>query len=86
MTHFDFILALGDDSTDEEMFSVLPDWAYTIHVGAAPTRARFGLHGPNEALELLEELVLVSEMASLGKQKSKNPKSPLELREPESST
>jgi len=44
------------------------------------------LHGPNEALELLEELVLVSEMASLGKQKSKNPKSPLELREPESST
>jgi trehalose 6-phosphate synthase/phosphatase len=78
----DFILALGDDSTDEDMFNVLPGWAYTIHVGAAATAARFSLHGPGEAVDLLEELLLVSEMTELGKEKNKDPKSPFELREP----
>jgi trehalose-6-phosphatase len=29
---FDFILTLEDDSTDEEIFAVLPRQAYSIHV------------------------------------------------------
>ncbi len=36
----DFVLAAGDDATDEEMFSVLPERAWSIHVGGMITRAR----------------------------------------------
>jgi trehalose 6-phosphate synthase/phosphatase len=53
---FDFILAMGDDSTDEDMFAVLPNWAYSFRVGDNRTRARFRLSGPSEVLELLREL------------------------------
>src|SRR5215468_1777612 len=53
---FDFILAIGDDTTDEEMFAALPAGTYTFHVGASRTRARFYLRDPSEVLQLLEEL------------------------------
>ena len=57
---FDFVLAIGDDRTDEDMFSVLPPTAYSIRVGLAPSPslARFNLHSPNEVLELLERLLV----------------------------
>lgn len=31
---YDFIVSLGDDTTDEDMFRQLPNWAYTIKVGS----------------------------------------------------
>ena len=37
----DFILAAGDDRTDEDLFSRLPGRAWTVHVGSGPTRASF---------------------------------------------
>ena len=40
---FDFILAIGDDLTDEDMFAVVPPWAYSFRVGAHRTHARFRL-------------------------------------------
>jgi trehalose 6-phosphate synthase/phosphatase len=67
---FDCILALGDDATDEEMFTVLPRQAYSFHIGASSTRARFNLRDPSEVLQLLEELI-VYEDARMKKQKSK---------------
>jgi len=54
---FDFILAIGDDLTDEDMFTVLPGRAYSIRVGSGPTRARFHLRGPDEVLQFLETLI-----------------------------
>jgi trehalose 6-phosphate synthase/phosphatase len=54
--NFDFILAIGDDATDEDMFAVLPHWAYSFRVGANRTRARFRLRGPAEVLQLLRGL------------------------------
>jgi trehalose 6-phosphate synthase/phosphatase len=54
--NFDFILAIGDDSTDEDMFAVLPYWGYSFRVGAHPTRARFRMGDPAEVLEFLREL------------------------------
>ena len=54
---FDFILAIGDDLTDEDMFTLLPGRAYSIRVGNRPTRARFHLRGPDEVLQLLESLI-----------------------------
>jgi trehalose 6-phosphate synthase/phosphatase len=54
--NFDFILALGDDWTDEELFTALPKTAHTIRIGVTQLPARFHLHNPSEALGLLEEL------------------------------
>jgi trehalose 6-phosphate synthase/phosphatase len=53
----DFILCVGDDLTDEDMFAALPPRAWTCHVGPAPdTQARHFLENPGEVLELLSEL------------------------------
>ena len=39
--NFDFILAYGDDWTDEYTFEALPEESYTIKVGAKITKAKF---------------------------------------------
>ncbi len=52
----DFILAIGDDWTDEDLFKTLPDTAYTIRVGIRRSRARFSTHSHMEVLELLGKL------------------------------
>lgn len=55
---FGFILAIGDDLTDEDMFAVLPPWAYSFRVGDRRTHARFRLQSPEEVVQLLAELAL----------------------------
>jgi len=54
---WDFILAAGDDYTDEEMFSVLPDEAYSIKVGFTASRARFNVDSVKEIRLLLNKLL-----------------------------
>ena len=54
--HFDFILAAGDDWTDEDLFAVLPDSAFTIRVGQVNSRARFNLDDPEDVFSLLSSL------------------------------
>ncbi len=54
---WEFLLAAGDDYTDEEMFSVLPDSAYSIKVGISISKARFNVDTVNEVRSLLKELV-----------------------------
>jgi len=54
--YFDFILAAGDDKTDESMFEVMPDPAYTIRVGLSPSFARFNVPGFSDLLSLLKTL------------------------------
>ncbi len=54
---WNFILAVGDDWTDEDTFSVLPDEAWSIKVGFAPfTRARYFLETPDKARSLIKTL------------------------------
>lgn len=53
----DFILALGDDHTDEDIFKALSPEAYTIKVGSNISAARFYLRDYREVRELLKELV-----------------------------
>lgn len=55
--NWDFLLVAGDDYTDEEMFSVLPDEAYSIKVGISISKARFNVDTLNEIRSLLKELV-----------------------------
>lgn len=53
---YDFILAVGDDSTDEELFKALPDNAYSIRVGLTQSHARYNLQRPSNVIELLRQL------------------------------
>ena len=54
----DFILALGDDRTDEDTFRALPPDAYSVKVGSASrSLARFHVAGTAEVRELLRSLL-----------------------------
>lgn len=52
----DFIMAIGDDFTDEDMFAILPTQAYSIKVGRGLTEARYRLQDSEEVIELLKKL------------------------------
>jgi trehalose 6-phosphate synthase/phosphatase len=52
----DFVLCLGDDYTDEDMFEILPVSAYTIKVGRGTTSARLRARTIDEAQHLLKKL------------------------------
>jgi trehalose 6-phosphate synthase/phosphatase len=55
--NFDFILAIGDDSTDEDMFNILPPEAYSFRVGeTSRSHARYRLRDPSEVAQFLREL------------------------------
>jgi trehalose 6-phosphate synthase/phosphatase len=53
---FDFILAVGDDWTDEDLFKALPETAYSIRVGLTQSYARFNLYSHVEVMKLLRGL------------------------------
>jgi trehalose 6-phosphate synthase/phosphatase len=55
---WDYILAIGDDWTDEDIFAVLPDKAWSIRVGFIPfTRAQYLLESSGEVRKLLSSLL-----------------------------
>ena len=58
---WDFILAVGDDSTDEDTFKVIPPDQYSIKVGLAQTAARYNLIGVEQVRGLLKKLIDTSE-------------------------
>jgi len=51
------ILAMGDDRTDEDLFAALPEDAFAIHVGPAPSRASLRLASVADARALLRSLL-----------------------------
>jgi trehalose 6-phosphate synthase/phosphatase len=53
---WDFILAAGDDTTDEDFLSVVPDIAFTFKIGPGKTVAKNRLPNPNAFVELLSNL------------------------------
>ena len=52
----EFILAAGDDYTDEDMFRELPDSACTIKVGPGDTKAKLQVRSVERMIVLLDEL------------------------------
>jgi trehalose 6-phosphate synthase/phosphatase len=50
---FDFLLAMGDDHTDEDIFESLPDLATTIKVGSSVSAAKYYLTDVKQVRELL---------------------------------
>ena len=53
---YDFIVSIGDDTTDEDMFRQLPNSAYTIKVGPGTSFARYRLARQRDVEMLLQLL------------------------------
>lgn len=53
----DFILGIGDDATDEDMFKALQDNAYTIKIGRANTSAQYTILSQREVFPFLERFI-----------------------------
>lgn len=52
-----FVLCMGDDTTDEDMFRTLRDQAFTIKIGRGATAAQYSLWSQDEVLPLLRKLI-----------------------------
>ncbi|MFW5813818.1 MAG: bifunctional alpha,alpha-trehalose-phosphate synthase (UDP-forming)/trehalose-phosphatase [Spirochaetota bacterium] len=53
---YGFILAAGDDQTDEEIFASVPEGAHTVRIGLGPTSATYFLENYGELRSFLAEL------------------------------
>ena len=53
---YDFIMAIGDDHTDEDIFKALPDSAFTFKVGSSLSAARFYLRNSGDVRQFLHHL------------------------------
>lgn len=60
---YDFVIAMGDDYTDEDIFRALEPEHFSIKVGTAQSLARFHLKTVDQVHELLENLASSSEEA-----------------------
>ncbi|MDF2455064.1 MAG: otsA [Cytophagaceae bacterium] len=55
----DFILCIGDDVTDEDMFVSLPSYAHSIKVGNKSTHAQYNLPGQHQVLSFLVDITSI---------------------------
>jgi trehalose 6-phosphate synthase/phosphatase len=53
----DFILTMGDDTTDEDLFNVVPFESATVKVGRGLTKAQYRLPTNKEVVQFLEKLI-----------------------------
>jgi trehalose 6-phosphate synthase/phosphatase len=51
---YNFIVSIGDDTTDEDMFRQMPNWAYTIKVGTGISFAQYRLARQHDVETLLQ--------------------------------
>ena len=56
-TSHDFVMAVGDDSTDEDTFKAMPEDGYTIKVGSKTSAARFNVNSHLDVREILKKMV-----------------------------
>jgi trehalose 6-phosphate synthase/phosphatase len=61
---YDYIIAMGDDRTDEDMFRILSDQknTFTIKIGAEASFAKYNLFTPQMALSLLDTMSHLKEV------------------------
>ncbi|MFW6057002.1 MAG: bifunctional alpha,alpha-trehalose-phosphate synthase (UDP-forming)/trehalose-phosphatase, partial [Chloroflexota bacterium] len=53
----DFILAIGDDFTDEDTFRALPEEAWSLRVGLGSTSAKYNLSSQGRVVPLLRDML-----------------------------
>ena len=54
---WDFVLAIGDDHTDEDTFKVLPEHGIAIKVGLDQSVAKYNILGVDEVRSLLSDMI-----------------------------
>jgi len=54
---WDFIFAAGDDRTDEDLFNILPEGAYSVKVGVAASHARLLVESSGRLRRLLKKML-----------------------------
>lgn len=62
---WDFVLAVGDDRTDEDIFNALPNSAYSIKVGFEQTAARFNVSSHLDVRKILSQIVAFKEVEKI---------------------
>ncbi len=65
-TNPDFVLSLGDDTTDEDMFKALEGEAYTIKVNNGASAAQFTILSQQQVLPLLNSLTVPLTLTDAG--------------------
>ena len=60
----EFVLCIGDDRSDQDMYQVLPPQAVSIHVGAGGEGAKFSIESPARVRGLLRSLAFSAQAAS----------------------
>jgi trehalose 6-phosphate synthase/phosphatase len=55
--NYDFILAIGDDHTDEDLFKIIPNHGFSVKVGSKLTNAKFNTKNQHEVMSLLKSFV-----------------------------
>jgi trehalose 6-phosphate synthase/phosphatase len=63
----DFIMCIGDDTTDEDMFRAFRDEAFSIKIGGGNTAARFSLRSQQDVLPLLRKFLAPLSKKAYGK-------------------
>jgi trehalose 6-phosphate synthase/phosphatase len=58
---YDFILGIGDDTTDEDFFKALPASAFSIRVGMSATHAQYNIGNSAEVINLLRDFMAPSD-------------------------
>lgn len=53
---YDFVMAVGDDKTDEDMFRAIGERGYTVKIGQGHTTAQYYLSSQRDVLKILREL------------------------------
>jgi trehalose 6-phosphate synthase/phosphatase len=61
----DFMLCLGDDATDEDMFRSLADKAYTIKIGRGNTAAKYTILAQKDVFPFLRRFIQPVEVVQL---------------------
>ncbi len=59
----EFVLAAGDDWTDEDLFAVLPETAWSFRVGITSSRARSNVRGCGDVVRILEQIASIETQA-----------------------
>jgi len=57
---YDFVLAIGDDKTDEDLFKVVPATDYSIRVGLTQSMAKYNFKQQKDVLSFLKKFQMVS--------------------------
>ena len=53
---YDFILAIGDDKTDEDLFKILPPDAITVKVGMVASFAKYNIRSQSDVSRFINAL------------------------------